>query len=118
MINFFYNNIFWLIIHSSLLLLTSLTMSVHIEMCAVIFVALILNIVLIYFQLWRPYKAEKGENIEAGVNGTDEDQVEGEGGGEMEEGIEEEGSKGVCICCAFFFLFCIIVLFLIFIITI
>ena len=114
MINFFYNNIFWLIIHSSLLLLTSLTMTLHIEMCAVIFVALILNIVLIYFQLWRPYKAEKGENIEAGVNGTEEDQVKGQDGGKMDKGIEEEGSKGVCICCAFFFLFCIIVLFLFF----
>ena len=103
--NFFYNNIFWLIIHSSLLLLNSLTSTLHIEMCAVIFAALILNVVLIYFQLWRPYKAEKRENIEAGVNGTEEDQVEGEGG-EMEEGIEEEGSKGVCICCAFFPVFC------------
>ena len=100
--NFFYNNIFWLIIHSSLLLLTTFTMTLHIEMCAVIFAALILNVVLIYLQLWRPYKA--------GVNGTEEDQVEGEGG-EMEEGIEEEGSKGVCICCAFFPVFCIMALF-------
>ena len=105
LINFFYNNIFWLIIHSSLLLLTSLTLTPHIEICAVIFAALILNVVLIYLQLWRPYKAEKREHIEAGVNGTEEDQVEGEGG-EMEEGIEEEGSKGVCICCAFFPVFC------------
>ena len=100
LINFFYNKIFWMIIHSSLLLLTSIVMTLHDQMCAVIFSALILNIILIYFQLWRPYKAKKGENIEAGVNRTEEEQVEGQGG-KMDEGIEEEGSKCCCICLVF-----------------
>ena len=83
--NFFYNNQFWLVVHSSLLLLTSLTMTLHDQMCAMIFSALFLNIVLIYFQLWRPYKAEEGENIKAGVEGTEDDMVKGQVGGVDEE---------------------------------
>ena len=43
---------------------------------------------------------KKGENIEAGVNRTEEEQVEGQGE-KMDEGIEEEGSKCCCICLVF-----------------
>ena len=110
MINFLYNNKFWFVVHSSLLLITSLFITLHDQMCAVIFSALILNIILIYFQLWRPYKAEHGENIvEAGVNGTEEAQVEGRARGVDEEGIEEEGSKQTCYCCAVIYVLCCIV---------
>lgn len=51
--------------------------------CGVILFAVILNIVLIYFQLWRPFKAEESreEDIEAG-----------------EDGLEEEGSSSTCFC--------------------
>ena len=47
-----------------------------------IFYALVLNIVLVYFQLWRPFKAEEEieEDIEAG------------------DGLDEEGSSSACFC--------------------
>ena len=44
--------------------------------CVCVFSALVLNIVLIYFQLWRPFKAEqqtRNEDIESG------DEIEEEG---------------------------------------
>ena len=50
--------------------------------CEVILFAAVMNIVLIYFQLWRPYKAEeeeRGEDIEAG------------------DGLDEEGSSYACV---------------------
>ena len=55
----------------------------------VILSAAVLNIVLIYFQLWRPFKAEeeREEGIEVGENG-----------------LEEEGSSII-----FYFLFVLIV---------
>ena len=51
--------------------------------CGVILLAFILNTVLIYFQLWRPFKAEEGreEDIEVG-----------------EGDLDEEGSSSACFC--------------------
>ena len=96
--NLLYNNVWWFVFNTILLsccqaeVLVDLRTSVDMlprmqEMfnvsCGVILFAAVMNIVLIYFQLWRPYKAEeeeRGEDIEAG------------------DGLDEEGSNSACIC--------------------
>ena len=47
-------------------------------------------------------QSRKGEHFETGINGAEEAQVEGRVGKMDEKGIEEEGSKHACHCCAFF----------------
>ena len=104
MTNFFFNNIFWFIFYTLLLSIQlllpknssdqeeeglpqkssdqGLPQEMFHALCGVIFSALVLNIVLIYFQLWRPFKLEQKRNED--IESCDE--------------IEEEGSRGAWFC--------------------
>ena len=107
MTNFFFNNIFWFIFYTILLSIQlllpknssdqeegglsrkssdqaeeGLPQEMFHALCGVIFSALVLNIVLIYFQLWRPFKVEEKRNED--IESCDE--------------IEEEGSRGAWFC--------------------
>ena len=88
--NFLYNNISWFIFYTIMLSLEltgliglikkisdprgrvgvgegKLPQEIFHVLCGVIFSALVLNIVLIYFQMWRPFKAkqqDRNEDIE------------------------------------------------------
>ena len=105
--NFLYNNIFWIVSHSiylsrSLFFMTSAVKSDFIySLYAVIFSAMIANLVLVYFQVWRPYK--RAQRIELALgNLTPFDIVVDS---REETMIQEEGSKSVllvviaCCCC-------------------
>ena len=100
--NFLYNNICWFIYYTTLLsvplaLLTPQKSSdqkkegtlqeIFYALCGVALSALVLNIVLIYFQLWRPFKAEQNRRTDDIESGADE----------IEE-IEEEGSSSALFC--------------------
>ena len=112
--NLLYNNIWWFVFCTILLSVQIGKRKVFIrgsrvhqryqEMfvvsCGVILFAIVLNIVLIYFQLWRPFKAEeeREEDIEVG-----------------EDGLEEEGSTSACLCIFTSFLLgivCVVVYFI------
>ena len=126
--NFLYNNIFWMVNHSiylglCLLLLPTASelrsgfkpkldpmLRIIYSLYVVIFSAIIVNLVLIYFQVWRPYKrAEKIEMV--GV-------IADKGEGTM---IQEEGSKCAlmtftaccCVCCSVIIVIVGIIVFLI-----
>ena len=53
-----------------------------------IFVALVLNILLIYFQLWRPFKVEQNRR----------EDIESSSEIESSDAIEEEGSSSAWFC--------------------
>ena len=102
--NFLYNNICWFIYYTTLLVLlppqsttsrrTFDTLSyeekegmpkeILYDLWKVALSALVLNIVLIYFQLWRPFKAAQNRRTEDIESGADE--------------IDEEGSSSALFC--------------------
>ena len=111
--NFLYNNICWFIFYTVMLSLQlkglnkdtpedqkqqdlgdqkdqggrELPQEIFHVLYGVILSALVLNIVLIYFQLWRPFKAEQNRRTDDIESGADE----------IEE-IEEEGSSSALFC--------------------
>jgi len=105
--NLLYNNIFWFLLWCTILLPLQIAAAryqtgpevqeMFYVSCGLILFAVVLNIVLIYFQLWRPFKAkeEREEDIEVG-----------------EDGLEEEGSSSACLCIFISFglpMFCMLV---------
>ena len=77
--NLLYNNIWWFVFY---IILLSLEIALQIQkmvnvLCGVIWFAALLNFVLIYFQLWRPFKADEvkreEEDLEAGGDGLEEE---------------------------------------------
>ena len=96
MTNFLYNNTFWFIFYTLLLSIQMMRLpqepsdpeeeglphEIFQALCGVIFVALVLNILLIYFQLWRPFKVEQNRREDI----------------ESSDAIEEEGSSSAWFC--------------------
>ena len=92
--NLLYNNIWWFIFYDILISL-EIGIGVHQRIqelfyvsCGVILFSALLNTVLIFFQLWRPFEAE--EETEEGIEAGD--------------GLEEEGSSSACFWISITFL--------------
>ena len=120
--NFLYNNIFWIVNHSiylslSLFFVTSAVKSDFVySLYAVIFSAMIVNFVLVYFQVWRPYK--RAQRIELVLGNLKPFDIVVDS--REETMIQEEGSKSVllacccCCCCSVLVGFVVFLIFILF----